>query len=216
MVSILHLSNLRFLHSALDYTMQEALLREARAKVHDKPVGEKLLIITGDLHDYPSQTNYAETLNFLHGLIDTMGIDPKNDVFLVPGNHDVGNDFVLDQILKGEDPRWKMHNKAALAMLKHGEMDFIPDRLPAFRPYSNFARELGVYDSSEGLDYPATAHIRNWRGKLIILHLNTALVADGIKKNNQMTDIDSATNPAIWSELYNESIPTIALGHDLF
>ena len=216
MVSILHLSNLRFLHSALDYTMQEALLREARAKVHDKPVGEKLLIITGDLHDYPSQTNYTETLNFLRRLIDTMGIDPKNDVFLVPGNHDVGNDFVLDQILKGEDPRWKMHNKAALAMLKHGEMDFIPDRLPAFRPYSNFARELGVYDSSEGLDYPATAHIRNWRGKLNILHLNTALVADGIKKNNQMTDIDSATNPAIWSELYNESIPTIALGHDSF
>ena len=88
-------------------------------------------------------------------------------------------------------------------------------RLESFIPYCEFTRELEIYEpGSETL--PAEVHVRNWRGKLNILHLNTALIADGTTKDNQLADTDAATSEKIWNNYFEASIPTLAIGHNSF
>ena len=75
---------------------------------------------------------------------------------------------------------------------------------------------FGIYNTSDGIDYPANTHVRNWRGKLNILHLNTAIVSDGKTKIDQMTDVDAAADTKTWENLYQDYLPSIALGHNNF
>ena len=215
MVSILHISDLHFTRDAAMHNMRQILLDEAREKVHDTPRDEKLLVVTGDFHNYWAK-DYQDAIKFLDELIVAMDIDPKEDVFIVPGNHDVGNDTALGALLESEDPNWKKHNKAAVVMLQNGDMDYVDERLRAFRQYSGFAIELGVYDSKQGIDYPSQVHIRRWRDKLNILHLNTALIADGKAKDNQVADITTATDLELWRKWYRDDLPALALGHNSF
>ena len=215
MVSILHISDLHFTRDAAMHNMRQIVLDEAREKVHDKPRGDKLLVVTGDFHNFWAK-DYQDAIKFLDELIVAMDIDPKEDVFIVPGNHDVGNDTALGALLESEDPNWKKHNKAAVVMLQNGDMDYIDERLHAFRQYSGFAIELGVYDSKQGIDFPSQVHIRRWRDKLNILHLNTALIADGKAKDNQIADITTATDPILWKKWYRDDLPALALGHNSF
>ena len=70
--------------------------------------------------------------------------------------------------------------------------------------------------SAESKTLPAEVHVRNWRGKLNILHLNTALVADGMEKDEQQTDTDTATAEETWKDYFEDSIPSLAIGHNSF
>lgn len=149
-------------------------------------------------------------------LTKEMGIDIREDVFVVPGNHDDGNDSSLNALLSNEDPMWKMHNTSSITMIKNGNMDYVDERLRAFRLYSQFMQKLGIYDAANGMDYPSCTHVRNWRGKLNILHLNTAIISDGKSKIDQMADVNTAADPKTWQELYQNDIPSIVIGHNNF
>lgn len=63
MVKILHLSDLHFCRDAQASNMKNIILDEART-VHDLPLGEKLLIITGDFHNFWA-SNYSEAEKFI-------------------------------------------------------------------------------------------------------------------------------------------------------
>ena len=215
MIHILHISDLHFFKNAASYNTEEILLREVSNKVKGVPKGKKLLIITGDLHNYWDK-DYQKAEEFLKRLALHMGLDIKEDVFVVPGNHDVGNDVSLEPLLKKEDKKWKAHQASCLDMLKMGKKGYIEERLQVFRPYSAFVQNLGIYASTQGIDYSVSTHVRCWRGKLNILHLNTALIADGTKKNDQMTDADAAASPDTWKLYYNDKIPSLAIGHNSF
>ena len=52
MVYLLHLSDLHFVKNALSYSTEELLLREAAEKLRGVPAGQKLLVLTGDFHNY--------------------------------------------------------------------------------------------------------------------------------------------------------------------
>ena len=119
MISILHLSNLHFSHDSEGLLMRKSLLDFAKAKFHNQKMGEKMLIVSGDLHEY-REVDYEQTLSFLKNLIKVMDIDPRQDVFLVPGNHDVGNENTLKCLLEKKDPEWRNHNKAAIMMFLTG------------------------------------------------------------------------------------------------
>ena len=215
MVHILHISDLHFVSNAASYNFQSILLKEACEKVMNIPQGEKLLIATGDFHNF-WDNDYKNAEQFLKDLASGMGLDMKEDVFVVPGNHDVGNDDALNKLLKRGDKNWKRHHKAYLYMLKNGNMEYIEDRVMVFRPYSAFVQGLGVYETTMGDDYPASAHVRNWRGKLNILHLNTALIAEGRPERNEMSDVDKASAPDTWLPHYNEKNPSLAIGHNSY
>ena len=218
MISILHISDLHFSRDAAMHNMRKVLLDEARKKTHDKPKGEKLLIVTGDFHNF-WDTDYSDAIKFMRDLIESMDIEPDKDIFIIPGNHDVSNDKVLEPIIKDVIPEWKKHKSAALKMISSGDLSFHDWRMEMFIPYCDFAREIDVYppaDDHINDTTPAQVHIRRWRDKLNILHLNTALIADGNAKENQMADITTATSPELWEKWYREDIPALALGHNSF
>ena len=212
MVYILHISDLHFVKNASAYNTEEILLREAAKKVENVPQGKKLLVVTGDFHNF-WEKDYQKAEEFLRKLVSGMGLDMYQDVFVIPGNHDVGNDDALESLLLARDKNWKLHQKSCLVMLKNGDKSYIEERLLKFLPYSSFVQCLGIYDIASGEDYPSRSHVRRWRDKLNILHLNTALIADGTQKDNQMTDADTAANSKTW-EPYDDKIPSIAIGHN--
>ena len=212
MVYLLHLSDLHFVKNALSYSTEELLLREAAEKLRDVPLGQKLLVLTGDFHNY-RDPDYGRAVSFLKRLVSETGLEMEQDVFLIPGNHDVGNPAALRPLLEGVDPDWEEHLESDLEMLKRGKKKFLRGRLRAFRAYSAFAAELGCYPPDAG-DRPASSHLRCWRGRLNLLHLNTALLADGSSKSDQGCDADGAAAPETWG--VGESLPALALGHNSF
>ena len=215
MALFLHISDLHFVKNAASYNTEVILRREAAKRVKGVPTGEKFLIVTGDFHSFKDR-DYEKAEAFLRSLAADMGLDMTKDVFVVPGNHDVGNDSLLKPLLEAKDPKWKAHNKSALIMLKQGDRDYLDERLQVFLPYCAMVQRLGIYDPALGEDYPARTHLRSWRGKLNILHLNTALLADGINKTDQMTDADTAADSTTWQEYYKPEIPSLAIGHNSY
>lgn len=213
MISILHISDLHIIGGAEWNNMRAALLEEVRDKVQDLEKGEKLLVVTGDFHNF-NDSSYRQAEEFLHQLFDAMAIDPAKDVFVIPGNHDVGNPNMMAAHFR-TDKDWKMRQKAALSGIKAGDKEYMGWRLESFIPYCEFVQRLGIYPS-DSKTLPAEAHVRNWRNKLNILHLNTALVADGESKEEQQTDTDSATGDKVWSSYFESTIPALVLGHNSF
>ena len=215
LIHILHISDLHFVKNAASYNSGEVLIREAAAKVQSVPQGKKLLIVTGDFHNF-WDSDYQNAEDFLKRLAEAMGLDLAQDVFVVPGNHDVGNDGALKPFLEPGDLKWKTHKKSALQMLKNGDGDYLDERLQVFLPYCALVQRLGIYDNALGNDYPARTHVRSWRGRLNVLHLNTALIADGKAKTDQITDTAAAADPKTWESLYRAELPSIAIGHNSF
>lgn len=218
MVKILHISDLHFVKDAASYNMRGVLLREAEEKVGRLPQGEKLLIITGDFHNYITR-DYDDAVQYLSQLFAAMDIDPSQDVFLIPGNHDVANDEMLAALLDSTDLDWRRRKGAAVKMLQTGEWSYLDWRLEAFLPYCQFTKRLGVYpgDPADLTDtIPAQVHVRRWRDKLNILHLNTTLIADGATKDNQLVDINKAASPELWDAWFREDLPALAIGHNSF
>ena len=107
MIHILHISDLHFVKNAARYNTEEVLLREASKKVRGVPQGKKLLIVTGDFHNFWDK-DYQNAEEFLEKLVTGMGLDMKQDVFVIPGNHDVGNDAALEPLLQPKDSDWKL------------------------------------------------------------------------------------------------------------
>lgn len=213
MVSILHISDLHIIEGAEWNNMRAALLEEAGERTHNLSDGEKLLVITGDFHNF-SDGGYQKAAEFLQELFRAMAVNPAQDVFVVPGNHDVANEDAMNKAF-GYENDWKMRQKAAVSAIKRGDKDYMKWRLESFEPYCEFAREIGIYPA-DSKTLPAEAHVRNWRGKLNILHLNTALAADGTAKDNQLADADTATADGTWKPYFENEIPSLAIGHNSF
>ncbi len=218
MVTIFHLSDLHIEESTFWHNLKESYLDEARKVGSAKQRGEKLLVLTGDFHNY-GEDGYTLAEEFLSELITALDIEKERDVFLVPGNHDVGNDSAL-----GDDGKAR-RDKAAAWLKEHdtseyddegrGYSDYVGMRLEAFAPYCRFARALGAYPADGEPYLPARVHVRNWRGKLNFLHLNTALTATGDPVRSEQADILTATGRTIWNDA-DKSLPVLALGHNNF
>ena len=230
MATIFHLSDLHIVENIQWKDMKLDLLN---AIPDLAPNDEKLLIVTGDFHNF-KESNYCQAIEFLDELIDAIGIDRSKDVFVVPGNHDVGSEAAVKQEFSSKrgwktqqsaNKAWKeWHGKqeGIVAWLKENETnneeryaDKIKDRLHAYTPYCTFVRSLRIYP--DGTDFlPAKVHVRTWRGRLNLLHLNTTLVADDSgSKTNQQLDIITAKSSQIWDGV-NTDLPALALGHNSF
>lgn len=88
MIHLLHISDLHLVSNPNWNNMSEAILAAVKEKLTNVPFQERLLVITGDFHNF-TQGNYALAKTFLDKLIETMQINLTEDVFLIPGNHDV-------------------------------------------------------------------------------------------------------------------------------
>lgn len=206
MVYILHISDLHLVANPLWNNMKEAILYSVKEKLHDVPVGQKLLIITGDFHNF-AEGHFREVNEFLPRLFEAMEIDPAEDVFVIPGNHDISQ-----MIPVGID------REALIAAIKHNPNMLhsrIEKLLSSYDGYISLVKNLKIYKNDCGMR-PVEVHVRTWRNKLKILHLNTTLIADGKTKKGQMVDTLAATSNLIRQEVRDNALPRIAIGHNSF
>ena len=208
MIKILHISDLHFYRDAQAFNMRKILLKEAEEAFSG--LNEKLLIVTGDFHNFSSK-DFNDAKRFLEKLFNAMKIEPSKDVFVVPGNHDAGNADMLRSA--GIDP---LDMECYIDRMKWYDERYLEKRLKAYTAYCDFVRDVGIYPDSDDKLLPVRSHVRQWRGKLNVLHLNTTLAYDGKHKPNQVTDITGASNDGIWEKLYCEELPTLAIGHNFF
>ena len=199
---LLHISDLHLINNAMWNNMREAILNKAREIFQNVPEHDKLLVLTGDFCFFGKPFDIAR--DFIKDLADAMGIDRKEDVFLVPGNHDIkavdedGRAFRIQQLKL--DPM-RLEEKKAMMLKDYGA-------------FCRFTQELDVYP--DGSDLPARVHVRTWRDKLHLLHLNTTLIADGATKKEQRVDTTTATSAKIRDALKKDGLPVLALGHNSF
>ena len=153
MVKILHISDLHFVKDAADSNMREVLKNEAREAVAGLPQGSKLLVVTGDFHNY-NTAGYGEALKFLNELIVAMDLDRTQDVFVVPGNHDVGNKDDMSKCFPGDED-WSMRMEMAVTKLRSSwpsdkadakrtmPENYLRWRMESYRPYCVRLLRLG-------------------------------------------------------------------------
>ena len=208
MIYLLHISDLHLVADPQWNNMKNAILESVWETLREVPLGEKLLVITGDFHNF-IQDNFVYAEEFVLSLVKAMDIDLEKDVFVIPGNHDVSNN------IPGEVDR-----EALLDFIKRNpeklyQNNRIDKLLECYKGYEEFVKKIGIYNETDGRK-PTTTHVRTWRGKLNLLHLNTTLVADGSEKTGQMADTLTATSQEIRDELRRGNLPCIAIGHNSF
>lgn len=198
-ITWLQLSDLHIWEST-DWNMMLESYRQLSKKVHPE-----FLIITGDYRDkqYSENDNYEKTLEFLDDLIELFGVE-RQDVFFVPGNHDVNN--------------YEFREESIETILQNIDLDpdaYIPylhrskNLKMAFEQYIQFISQFYKGSISDlRLSHPADVFSLVWRNTLNIVILNTALISDGSRGHKEIIDIKALSSIAIDSDL-----PTIVLGH---
>ena len=83
MIYLLHISDLHLVADPRWYNMKNAILESVRETLREVPLGEKLLVITGDFHNF-IQNNFVHAEEFVLSLVKAMGIDLEKDVFVIP------------------------------------------------------------------------------------------------------------------------------------
>lgn len=209
MTYLLHISDLHLVTDPQWNNMKNAILYSVRETLRDVPRGKKLLVITGDFHNF-IEKDYHQAEGFLLQLMEAMDIEAEQDVFVIPGNHDV---TTADNMALGEDDKevYIQAIKSKPEML-HSRMEKL---LSYYDSYLAFVQRIKVYQKNCD-KLPVSVHVRTWRNKLHLLHLNTVLIADGVTKNGQMTDVLTATSDNIREQLHVGGLPCIAMGHNSF
>lgn len=164
----------------------------------------KFIVITGDLHQY--KTDYKKTREFLEQLLEIFQLK-KEDVFIVPGNHDSGDcdlketitHFIESKVDKDQDCYRKYFVKGKL--------------VDCFQEYSQFINEFYGTLATSIYPEPEQVSVRTWNNKLNIIHLNTAINCVGNNELKQIVDIYQLSN--FYKDL-NKKCPSIIIAHHPF
>lgn len=211
MIYMLHISDLHLLKDPNANNMIESLLYHVKNQIiiNKIPKNKRLLIITGDFHNY-KENDYNKTLLFLNRLIKHMELNKTEDVFMVPGNHDVDNSSKNNIGRENSIYRLKDNPKELKNQLH------ILERKEFYKSYLEFQKKLGVYSEEEIRDLiPIKTHVRSWRQRINFLHLNTTLISSG-NKSKQLCDVITATSKETLDELNKAEITSFCLGHNSY
>lgn len=195
------------------------------------------IVFTGDLHTYGR--DYNEGKRFLAGLAERYHLNPNEDVFIVPGNHDVDPYRDLTEeidAVKSEKERKdaeRKAKKAAKAASKSFE-DFAIERLKRLRNApsdvlnadgSHLSHRFSEYcEAVESICGPALflrdrdpfayagAFCRRWKDKINLIHVNSALLSCSNTYLAQILDI-CALNDLGHNDNFDRTLPTIVLAH---
>lgn len=193
MVRWLHISDLHIKDKADWNNYRKELLKKC------SEIGKiDLVIVTGDFHDFVDGKNFERAKSFLQELVEKLELEISEDLFLIPGNHDGVTSF--------EDK--KLYISAAQNNPLDIDRAWIDKLLKPFQAYELFVKEL-IPDYP--VEHPAEVHSRVWRNKVNFIHCNTALIADGNTKSNQILDVDKLAQLN-----FSEDCPNIILAHNNF
>ncbi len=143
------LSQLRWLHlSDLHVTADrrwgrravlQALLRWLRKDLVGTDEAPQLVLVTGDIACSGQPAEYEQAEDFFRELMATLELDPRQHLFLVPGNHDVdwGNcegmaRYVVEGLLREADT-----DAVERALTDPRTMSVLGDRLEAFYAFTH-------------------------------------------------------------------------------
>lgn len=219
-ISWLQLSDLHIFAST-DWSIMQNEFEEL-AKV-EKP---KFIVMTGDFRHLGKNTSFDSALKFLEKLRITFHLD-KKDMFLVPGNHDVNDYSARKEII--ESIKSKMKKGIAKGNASPDDYceymykdkvsyDKQKDLRNGFIEYCEFVRKFYGSDvSDERVTNPDGVLCINWRNKINIVLLNSALVSSEDRENLEVIDIYALSQ--IFSKTHTRKqrkLPAIILSHHPF
>ncbi len=193
----LHISDTHFgYQSASSEKMRERLLQKVR---EIEPVD--CLFITGDLRfgKTEKETYPPETLAFIRQLQEALGLKPE-DTFVVPGNHDVNRNKVLESCVKQAAQDYKTTSGAIPAET----LEYIQNQRQPFR---------SLYKEICGREEPGWHYCVQKNGFNIIC-LNTALFSHGDDEDGSLVVGSGLLNQL--SKTVDSRVPGIVLAHHDF
>lgn len=200
-ITWLQFSDLHILKS-VDWNLMMDSYRKLAERLHPD-----FIVITGDYRHkkYEENFDYSETLQFLEEILKLFNVK-KEDVFLLPGNHDV------------EDYEFRKESiKAIVGDIENPEkykeyLEKSQNLKVAFKSYSKFVKQFyGNEVTDERVTNPDEVMCLTWKNRINILILNTALISDGNKGHGEIIDINALSKITI-----NNDLPTLVLGHHDF
>lgn len=198
-VKWIQLSDLHIFQST-DWNLMKKNYEKLASRIH-----VDFIVVTGDFRHKKSEetTNFSYAIDFLNFIKDCFDIS-KEDIFLIPGNHDINNyDYRsegIEKIINGVENNPDIY------------MDYMkknPGLMDGFSEYTDFIREFyGHSINDERIENPAGVIKVVWRNKINIILLNTALISSGTREQSEIIDLNTL------SKITNkDKIPTIVLGH---
>ncbi len=173
-----------------------------------KKLHPKFIVVTGDFRhkSYKENEDYSKTIDFLNEIVKIFNVE-KEDVFLVPGNHDVEDyDYraeAIDKIVSDIGRNPEIYTK----YLKPTS-----NLYSSFCNYKKFVKNFYGTEVKDGrVSMPERVIALPWKDKINIILLNTALISDGNKNHDEIIDINAFSKIKIDNDL-----PTIVLGHHDF
>lgn len=155
------------------------------------------VIVTGDLHQFNHK--YEKTILFLNNMVQYLGITPK-DVFIIPGNHDVGTFKYKKLVVKDI-----CENIAADPDCYY---DYYNDFVESYGAYKEFLKEFYGTDYKEYEKVVSGHNLFTWNDRINILALNSTFICDGTNDHQQILNTRDLTTLTI-----RNGLPTIACAH---
>lgn len=196
-ISWLHLSDLH-VSEEFDTTMLMEQYKKLAEVIHPS-----FLVVTGDFRDKAANTKFDLAREFLEKILTIFHLS-KEDVFMIPGNHDCEN---ADTYMKRRIKKITTAVDSNYAVINN----HINDLYERFGAYDSLCKDFYAgYPNDERFKNPSRTHLLNYKNKLQILCINTALISDGDRNHKDITDPDGITNAM---NNRNTRIPTIMIGH---
>ena len=196
--SWLQFSDLHIFDGSTDWTLMKATFSGL-----SDIVSPDFLVFTGDFRHLKHNRSYDSALRFINEMVTLFRLS-KEDVFLIPGNHDVSDYDYRDTYVQAvkselgniEKYREYMQNDAA-------------DLRNAFNDYTQFVKDFYQKDVvDDRVKKPADVVCIPWKNQINIVLLNSALLSTSSRDNSEIIDINSFSSLKI-----ENGLPTIALMH---
>ena len=231
------MGKIRWLHIS-DLHYDREMMGDWPAGQNGFPVtGIDFIVFTGDMHTYGR--DYNEGKRFLTELAKHYNLNPSEDIFIVPGNHDVDPYRVSTKgisavkLERGRRAAERNAKKATQVVSKSFD-DFAIDRLKHLRNApsdvlnadgSHLSHRFSEYcEAVESICGPAPfsrdrdpfayagAFCRKWKNRINLIHVNSALLSCSDTYRAQILDI-CAINDLSYNPAFNRALPTIILAH---
>lgn len=167
------------------------------------------VVVTGDFRHLGRKTTFEDGIAQLEKLLCIFGVK-KQDVFFIPGNHDVGpvtdsdaRKLWIKDIHEHIGKDYQCYAKYKDLLLE----DFSDYRITVNQFYKD-----ALENSDPRIEGCDNIYHVCWNNALNIVGMNTALVSDGSHVHKEIFDVNSLLSVMEDSD-FRQTLPTILLGH---
>ena len=167
-------------------------------------VRPNFIVVTGDYRHILKNSSYDNALKFLNQIVEIFNVK-KQDIFIVPGNHDVNDYSCREEIVTTIRTTIENNVDAYLKYMSNGPLSLTN----AFKEYIKFIQDFyGDEVDDKRVKTPADVISIPWNNKVNIAMLNTALISDDTRDRKEIVDINTFSKINI-----DKSLPTIVIAH---